>query len=109
MVADGVAHLSGLVDGERYLYGDPMIDFASPALFREVLQPEDPFYAGYQSVRPFRLDHSTLARGWLCQLYLYLAMLVEFPSRGRDRHGVDAEPWRYQVSLLDGLLTRLGA
>jgi fructosamine-3-kinase len=108
-VADGVAHLSGLVDGERYLYGDPMVDFASPALFREVLEPDDPFLAGYQSVRPFEIDESTLARAWLCQLYLYMVMLVEFPSRGRDADGCDAEAWRHQVSLLNGLLARLGA
>ncbi|HWB36072.1 MAG TPA: aminoglycoside phosphotransferase family protein, partial [Rugosimonospora sp.] len=46
------ARLSGIVDGERYLWGDPMIDFASPWLLRDIFaDPEHPFVRGYQSVR----------------------------------------------------------
>src|SRR5262249_25594032 len=92
--------LGGLVDGERHLFGDPCIDFASPALFRDLFDdPADPFLAGYRSVRPFAVDCDVRRRTWLSQLYLYLVMLVEMPSRGMDRHGADAGRWN--------LLTRL--
>ena len=40
--------LTGLVDGERYLYGDPLLDLVSPALFRRIEdEPDHPFLRGY--------------------------------------------------------------
>lgn len=82
-VARDGAHLSGLVDGERYLFGDPLVDFASPALFADVLDPPGhPFLRGYRSVTPLAIDDCVRRRVWLYQLYLYLIMIVEYPSRG---------------------------
>lgn len=41
---DGRAELSGLVDGKRFLYGDPLVDLVSPALFGDILaDPTNPF------------------------------------------------------------------
>jgi len=41
--------LSGLVDGERHLFGDPLVDFISTALFRRIEDdPSDPFLTGYR-------------------------------------------------------------
>ena len=72
--------LSGLVDGERYLYGDPLLDFVSPALMRRIEdEPDNPFVAGY---RPAPFDESSRVRLALYRLHLYVLMLAEGPSRG---------------------------
>ncbi len=95
-VADGEAQLGGLVDGERYLFGDPMIDFASPWIFRDIFagDAEHPFVRGYRSVRPFTVDGDVLRRYAFAQIYLYLVMVVEVPSRAL---GPDDERWRREV------------
>lgn len=38
---DGTHRLGGLVDGERYLWGDPLMDLVSPLLFRRVEDEPD--------------------------------------------------------------------
>jgi fructosamine-3-kinase len=79
----GVARLSGLVDGERYLYGDPLIDFVSPALFRRIEdEPDHPFLCGYADVTPLDLDPAACRRLRLYRMHLALLMAVEAPSRG---------------------------
>jgi fructosamine-3-kinase len=99
--------LEGLVDGERYLYGDPLIDFASPALFRDIFdEPDHPFLRGYRSVRPFTVDSDVRRRAWLYQLYLYLVMTVEFPSRGMTTIS-HAGRWARLGDLLENLLSTL--
>ncbi|MBG0560320.1 phosphotransferase [Actinoplanes sp. NEAU-A11] len=76
VAADG--SLSGLVDGERYLYGDPLLDLVSPALFRRIEdEPSHPFLAGYRTAAP--LDQVRLS---LYRVHLYVLMLAEGPSRG---------------------------
>lgn len=106
--AGGTAHLSGLVDGERYLYGDPLLDFASPALFRDVLEhPDDPFVRGYASVSPLHIDEGARRRLWLYQLYLYLVMMIEFPSRGLSPVA-EAGLWSRLTELQADLLAKLG-
>jgi fructosamine-3-kinase len=72
--------MSGLVDGERYLYGDPLLDLVSPALFRRIEDEHDhPFLAGY---RPGPLDRAARTRLTLYRIHLYVLMLAEGPSRG---------------------------
>lgn len=103
---DGTLELTGLVDGERFLYGDPLIDFVSTALFRRIeSEPEHPFVAGYraaagQSARPF--TSAELRRLALYRLHLYLLMYVEMPSRGKKRDALEhAERWdRLEAVLL---------
>jgi aminoglycoside phosphotransferase (APT) family kinase protein len=83
--AAGAPELSGLVDGERYLFGDPLVDFVSPALYRRIEdQPEHPFLRGYADTTgtPVRFDAASRYRLALYRLHLYLLMLVEMPSRG---------------------------
>ncbi|WP_155375456.1 phosphotransferase family protein [Catellatospora vulcania] len=77
--------LTGLVDGERYLYGDPLVDFVSPLLLRRVEdEPEHPFARGYAAATgaPVAFDAPARRRLALYRLYLYLLMTVEVPSRG---------------------------
>ena len=79
LVADD-GSLSGLVDGERYLYGDPLLDLVSPALFRRIDdEPSHPFLAGY---RPAPFDAAARVRLALYRIHLYTLMLAEGPSRG---------------------------
>ena len=72
--------LGGLVDGERYLYGDPLLDLVSPALFRRIEEePEHPFLRGYD---PEPFDAAARIRLSLYRLHLYVLMIAEGPSRG---------------------------
>ncbi|RZU75662.1 fructosamine-3-kinase [Micromonospora kangleipakensis] len=81
--ADGAPRLSGLVDGERHLHGDPLLDLVSPLLFRRTEdEPDDPFLRGYRMVTPYPLDAGARRRLGLYRLHLYLLMTVEMPSRG---------------------------
>lgn len=78
--------LSGLVDGERYLYGDPLLDLVSPALFRRIEDsPGHPFLRGYGRTG---FDRAARIRLSLYRVHLYVLMLAEGPSRGigPDRH-----------------------
>ncbi len=69
--------LTGIVDGERYLYADPLVDFVSPVLFKRIEEePDHPFVRGYGG--PITLDSERLS---LYRLYLYLLMVTEVPSR----------------------------
>lgn len=72
--------LTGLVDGERYLYGDPLLDFVSPALLHRIEDlPDHPFLAGY-GIGPF--DDAAKIRLSLYRIHLYVLMIAEGPSRG---------------------------
>jgi aminoglycoside phosphotransferase (APT) family kinase protein len=97
---DGGLTLGGLVDGERYLYGDPLMDFVSPALRRRIEdEPGHPFVRGYESVAgPLRLDNAARRRLALYRLHLYLLMLVEMPSRAMT--GPPSQPRRERVGRL---------
>jgi aminoglycoside phosphotransferase (APT) family kinase protein len=85
--AGGGWELTGLVDGERHLFGDPLVDFVSPALFRRIEdEPGHPFLRGYGRTAAF--TDGELLRLALYRLHLYLLMVVEMPSRGmgEDTH-----------------------
>ena len=93
--SDGRWGLVGLVDGERFLFGDPLLDFVSPALFRRIEdEPEHPFVLGYAAVtgRPTTFTESERRRLEFYRLHLYLLMTVEMPSRGMTREN---EAWRF--------------
>jgi aminoglycoside phosphotransferase (APT) family kinase protein len=75
---DGVRRISGLVDGERAFWGDPLADFVSLALFADIA--DDPaFIAGYGGST---FDTAARTRIALYRVYLYLIMLVEGGPRG---------------------------
>jgi hypothetical protein len=108
--AAGVPRMTGLVDGERYLFGDPLLDLVSPALYRRIEdEPEHPFLLGYTAATrpPLVLDGAARRRLALYRLHLYLLMTVEMPSRNITRR---TDPDRYErlARLLDRELTELG-
>jgi aminoglycoside phosphotransferase (APT) family kinase protein len=99
----GTTRLTGLVDGERHLYGDCLLDLVSPCLLRRIEdEPQHPFLRGYvaESNEPFVFDEAACRRLTLYRLHLYLIMLVEMPSRGIT--GADATARR---ALLDPLIS----
>ena len=70
--------ITGLIDGERAFWGDPVAEFVSVALFGDVEGDQD-FVAGY-ATGPF--TRSMRLRLSMYRVYLYLIMLVEAVPRG---------------------------
>ncbi|WP_212999452.1 phosphotransferase [Winogradskya consettensis] len=104
LARDGV--LTGLVDGERYLYGDPLLDLVSPALFRRIEdEPDNPFLRGYAAATGLVLDDAARTRLALYRMHLYTLMVTECPSRGEPR---DGERAAYLTGLLESELHLLG-
>ncbi|MFC3502582.1 phosphotransferase [Micromonospora krabiensis] len=104
---DGRLRLTGLVDGERYLYGDPLMDLVSPVLGRRAEDETDhPTLRGYREAAPFDLDAAARRRLSLYRLHLYLLMTVEMPSRGMTPQ---THPQRHTwlATVLDAELTAL--
>jgi aminoglycoside phosphotransferase (APT) family kinase protein len=99
--------LTGLVDGERYLYGDPLLDLVSPALFQRIEdQPDHPFLRGYLAATGLEIDDSVRTRLALYRLHLYTLMVTECPSRGMP---VGGDRSAFVTDLLEGELHLLGA
>ncbi|MFC4031369.1 phosphotransferase family protein [Streptomyces polygonati] len=80
--------ISGLIDGERMFWGDPLADFASMSLFDTRPEADAAFLAGYGAGGGrIRFDDAALRRIALYRCYLYLIMLVEVVPRGyRGEH-----------------------
>jgi len=77
--------ISGVIDGERAIWGDPVMEFASAALFGEIRDDAD-FIRGYQlSGAVLPLDESARRRLLLYRIYLDLIMAVEPIPRGNGQ------------------------
>lgn len=76
VLVDGTG-LTGLVDGERAFWGDPVAEFVSLALFRSIESDVD-FLAGYG----FTVTDEARVRLAAYQAYLYTIMLTEQVPRG---------------------------
>ncbi|GAB3809876.1 phosphotransferase [Kribbella italica] len=77
LLVDG-GRISGLVDGERAFWGDPVAEFVSLTLFGSM---DDELLAGYGA----DIDRERLS---LYRVYLYLIMLVERTPRGDNDEGM---------------------
>jgi aminoglycoside phosphotransferase (APT) family kinase protein len=106
VLVDG-GRVSGIVDGERCFYGDPLAELVSMALLRDVDEVPD-VLAGYaaRAGRPLVLDGAVRVRLALYTAYLYLIMIVEGPSRGYGGERRDAFVARLR-GLLAAQLARL--
>ncbi|MFF1870614.1 phosphotransferase family protein [Kitasatospora herbaricolor] len=80
--------ISGVIDGERAFWGDPLADLVSPSLFGDIAADAD-FLAGYRSVvgADFEITAEAAGRIDLYRIYLDLIMLVEATPRGYDPAG----------------------
>ena len=101
----GGLRLTGLVDGERCLYGDPLVDLVSPVLFGAIEdEPDHPLLLGYTGQgAPWHWDESAVARIRLYRLWLYLVMNVEIPTRGMDTPA-NADAVAHRAALLRAAL-----
>ncbi|MEH1128184.1 phosphotransferase family protein [Micromonospora sp. CPCC 206061] len=89
---DTDGRVTGLIDGERAFFGDPVAEFVSLALFRDLSDAPE-LLAGYAegSGAPFALTSSVRRRLNLYTTYLYVIMAIEGATRGwqgpeRDRY-----------------------
>ncbi|MFJ8694194.1 phosphotransferase family protein [Streptomyces roseolilacinus] len=82
---DGRLEISGIINGERSFWGDPLADLVSPALF-EGIADDKAFLAGSYSARGhrFRLNDQHLGRIAMYRIYLALIVLIEGTSREYD-------------------------
>lgn len=107
--AAGTLRLRGLVDGERFLFGDPLMDLVAPLLFRRVEDEQNhPFVRGYRSAttEPVTFDAAARCRLALYRLHLSLLMTVEMPSRGitpttdPHRYHLVTTQWHHDLATL---------
>jgi len=78
----GARRISGLIDGERMFWGDPLADFASLSLLFGDAEQDPAFLAGYGAGGGRTdFDDAALRRIALYRCYLYLIMLVEVVPR----------------------------
>lgn len=74
--------ITGIIDGERMMWGDPAADFVSLALFDDIEQ-DGPFLTGYRAAGGRAdFDKRLRVRLALYKTYLYLIMLTEAVPRG---------------------------
>ena len=113
---DGRWRITGLIDGERAFFGDPVAELVSLALYRDVTdQPE--LLSGYAAGSvvapawltaaehaPIELADGARRRLALYATYLYLIMSIEGVTRGFDGPDYDAS----RRSVLDVLEVWLG-
>ncbi|MFK3985642.1 phosphotransferase family protein [Micromonospora sp. NPDC050397] len=105
---DGGATVTGLIDGERAFYGDPVAEFVSMTLFRDPAELPGLFAAytaaGHGTIEPTEAVARRLA---MYRSYLYLIMSVEGATRGW--HGPEREEFeRWLAELLEVQLGQLG-
>jgi aminoglycoside phosphotransferase (APT) family kinase protein len=70
--------ITGIVDGERAFWGDPLAEMVSPALFASI-EDDAAFLEGYGGIE---FTDSARRRLALYRTYLYLIMLIEGAPRG---------------------------
>lgn len=104
----GGATVTGLIDGERALYGDPVAEFVSMTLLRDPAELPGLFAgytaAGHGTIEPTPAVGRRLA---MYRSYLYLIMLVEGATRGW--HGAEREDFERRLAeLLEVQLGQLG-
>jgi aminoglycoside phosphotransferase (APT) family kinase protein len=105
--AAGTVRVTGLIDGERAFFGDPLAELVSMTLFRN-LDDEPEILAGYASAGHGGLELTDTARRRLTlyTIYLYLIMAIEGATRGWD--GPErSEHEKWLIGLLDTELGRL--
>jgi aminoglycoside phosphotransferase (APT) family kinase protein len=98
---DGGWRVTGLIDGERAFFGDPVAELVSLALFRDLADAPE-VLAGY----PMELTAGVRRRLTLYTAYLYLIMSIEGVTRGFDSPEY-AKFRQWVLELLDTQLARL--
>ncbi|MGH8890760.1 MAG: phosphotransferase family protein [Acidothermaceae bacterium] len=84
----GRREISGLIDGERAMWADPIADFVSAAIFGDIADDDD-FLEGYgdgsgTEGKPLSITPEIAIRLAMYKAYLDLIILVEAAPRGYD-------------------------
>jgi aminoglycoside phosphotransferase (APT) family kinase protein len=106
--APGGPRVTGLIDGERAFFGDPVAELVSMALFRDVADVPE-LLAGYAAAGRSRIELTPGVRRRLdlYTTYLYLIMVVEGVTRGYQ--GPERERFEtWLAGLLEAQLGQLG-
>lgn len=102
----GSRYVSGIVDGERMFWGDPLADFPSLQLFGRAEDDPD-LMAGYRAGSPGGGpdlgDEAVRTRLALYRCYLYLIMLVETVPRAPGEEAVRRTRAHAGPALLEAL------
>jgi aminoglycoside phosphotransferase (APT) family kinase protein len=85
----GARTISGLIDGERMFWGDPLADFASLQLLHDSPEDDPALLAGYTAAGGTAPDAAGRRRIALYRAYLHLIMLVEVAPRGYSGEHLD--------------------
>lgn len=101
LVTDG--ELTGVIDGERAFWGDPVAELASLGLF-DTIEDDSAFARGYREAGG-ELDFTAETQWRLAayRSYLYLIMLIEGGPRGYHGPNHDAHCARTRAKLRDAL------
>ncbi|MFD1146250.1 phosphotransferase family protein [Saccharothrix hoggarensis] len=94
-LADG--HVEGIIDPERALFGDPLAEIATVALFTEL---DEDFAAGYGKREFSDAERTRVA---LYRAYLCLVMIVEGVPRGYSGEERDGHVRFYRAKLAEYL------
>ncbi|MDX3457055.1 aminoglycoside phosphotransferase family protein [Streptomyces sp. ME02-8801-2C] len=90
----GAPRIGGLIDGERMFWGDPVADFVSLALLRDI-RDDEAFLRGYRETGGHvEFDEPTCRRLALYRAYLDLIMLTETVPRAM---GEERTRWAREV------------
>jgi Ser/Thr protein kinase RdoA (MazF antagonist) len=98
--------LTGMIDGERALFGDPYAEFVSIAVFRDI-RDLPRVLDGYAEITgvPVEFTDDVRIRVTLYTCYLYLIMVTEGPTRGYDPEVHEPTRLRSLALLADQLDT----
>ncbi|GAQ55919.1 phosphotransferase family protein [Streptomyces acidiscabies] len=104
LIDPAAPRVTGLIDGERMFWGDPLADFVSLALLADI-QEDETFLTAYQKAGgKAEFDDSARQRYALYRTYLYLIMLTEqVPRKADEGH----RQWA-QEAVVPQLLGALG-
>jgi len=105
----GQIEISGLIDGERAMWADPVADFVSAALFADIARDDD-FLAGYGEAtgKPFVITPEIRLRLAMYKIYLDLVIVVEAVPRGYDLVAEHTDVLRWACDDLRAALDVLG-
>ncbi|UWP78665.1 phosphotransferase family protein [Dactylosporangium fulvum] len=99
---------TGLVDGERYFWGDPLYDFVCTAIGQRMEEtPGHPVLRGYYGANPPAFTGAQQRRLMLYRIQFYLLLLAEMPSRAMTGE-VERERREWVTPLLLADLRELG-
>ena len=104
--AAGAHHINGLIDGERVIWGDPLMEFVGMDVFGRA-ERDPSLRAGYLDAGgTIAVDDAACRRLALYHLYMHLLLLIEMAPRGYTdpnyvAHMSEQCPLRIQAAIAE--------